>query len=46
MTVFKYEEERHKNLAPYNRWYFQNNVVKPEEQGKGYERLLLNLIII
>jgi ribosomal protein S18 acetylase RimI-like enzyme len=45
MTVFKYEEERHKELAPYDHWYFQNIAVKPEEQGKGYGGLLIRTMI-
>jgi len=45
MTVFKYEEERHKELVPYDHWYFQNIAVKPEEQGKGYGGLLINTMI-
>ncbi len=45
MTVFKYEEERHKELAPYDHWYFQNIAVKPEEQGKGYGGLLISTML-
>ena len=45
MAIFKYEEERHKHLVPYNHWYFQNIAVKPEEQGKGYGGLLISTII-
>ena len=45
MTVFKYEEERHKYLVPYNHWYVQNIAVKPEEQGKGYGGLLINTML-
>ncbi len=45
MTVFKYEEERHKELAPFDHWYFQNIAVKPEEQGKGYGGLLISTMI-
>ncbi|MFW9938873.1 MAG: GNAT family N-acetyltransferase [Candidatus Thorarchaeota archaeon] len=45
MTVFKYEEEKHKELAPYDHWYFQNIAVKPEEQGKGYGGLLIRTMI-
>ncbi|NHJ26031.1 MAG: N-acetyltransferase [Candidatus Lokiarchaeota archaeon] len=45
MAVFKYEEERHKELAPYDHWYFQNIAVKPEEQGKGYGGLLINTML-
>ncbi len=36
MTVFNYEEERHRELAPFRHWYFQNIAVKPEEWNKGY----------
>ena len=45
MTVFKYEEERHRELAPYDHWYFQNIAVKPEEQGKGYGGLLISSML-
>ena len=45
MTVFKYEEERHKDLAPYDHWYFRNIAVKPEEQGKGFGGLLINTML-
>ena len=45
IIVFKYEEERHKELAPYNHWYFQNIAVKPEEQGKGYGGLLIKTMV-
>ena len=45
MTVFKYEEERHKHLVPYDHWYFQNIAVKPEEQGKGYGGLLISTML-
>jgi hypothetical protein len=45
MAVFGYEEERHKELAPYDHWYFQNIAVKPEEQGKGYGGLLISTMI-
>jgi ribosomal protein S18 acetylase RimI-like enzyme len=45
MAVFKYEEERHKELAPYDHWYFQNIAVKPEEQGKGYGGLLISTLL-
>ncbi len=45
MTVFKYEEERHKELVPYDHWYFQNIAVKPEEQGKGYGGLLISTML-
>ncbi|UCC19004.1 MAG: GNAT family N-acetyltransferase [Promethearchaeota archaeon] len=45
MTVFKYEEERHKELVPYEHWYFQNIAVKPEEQGKGYGGLLIKTML-
>jgi len=45
MTVFKYEEERHKELAPYDHWYFQNIAVNPEEQGKGYGGLLISTML-
>ena len=45
MRIFNYEEERHKHLVPYDHWYFQNIVVKPEEQGKGYGGLLISTMI-
>jgi len=45
MAVFNYEEERHKELVPYDHWYFQNIAVKPEEQGKGYGGLLISTLI-
>ncbi|MHA2393551.1 MAG: GNAT family N-acetyltransferase [Promethearchaeota archaeon] len=45
MTVFNYEEERHKELVPYDHWYFQNIAVKPEEQGKGYGGLLISTML-
>ena len=45
MTVFNFEEERHKHLVPYDHWYLQNIAVKPEEQGKGYGGLLISTMI-
>lgn len=45
MMVFKYEEERHKDLVPNDHWYLQNIAVKPEEQGKGYGGLLIKAMI-
>ena len=45
MAVFNYEEERHRELVPYDHWYFQNIAVKPEEQGKGYGGLLIRTMI-
>ncbi len=45
MTVFKYEDEKHKELAPFDHWYFQNIAVKPEEQGKGYGSLLISSML-
>ena len=45
MTVFKYEEIKHKELAPFDHWYFQNIAVKPEEQGKGYGGLLISTML-
>lgn len=45
MTIFKYEEERHKDLVPYKHWYFQNIAVKPEKQGKGYGGLLISTML-
>lgn len=45
MTVFKYEDERHKELAPFDHWYFQNIAVKPEEQGKGYGGLIISTML-
>ena len=45
MTVFNYEDKRHKELVPYKHWYFQNIAVKPEEQGKGYGGLLINTML-
>jgi len=45
MAIFNYEDEKHKELVPYDHWYFQNIAVKPEEQGKGYGRLLINTMI-
>jgi len=45
IIVFKYEEERHKDLAPYDHWYFQNIAVKPDEQGKGYGGLLISTML-
>ncbi|MFW9873594.1 MAG: GNAT family N-acetyltransferase [Candidatus Thorarchaeota archaeon] len=45
MTVFKYEEERHKEHVPHDHWYFQNIAVKPEEQGKGYGGLLIRTLL-
>ncbi|MFW9939814.1 MAG: GNAT family N-acetyltransferase [Candidatus Thorarchaeota archaeon] len=45
MTVFNYEEERHKHHVPYDHWYFQNIAVKPEEQGKGYGGLLISTLL-
>ena len=45
MAIFNYEEEKHKELVPYEHWYFQNIAVKPEEQGKGYGGLLISTMI-
>jgi len=45
MTVFNYEDKKHKELVPYNHWYFQNIAVKPEEQGKGYGGLLISTML-
>lgn len=45
MTVFNYEDEKHKELAPFDHWYFQNIAVKPEEQGKGYGGLLISTML-
>ncbi|MHA1987450.1 MAG: GNAT family N-acetyltransferase [Promethearchaeota archaeon] len=45
MAVFKYEEERHRELVPQKHWYFQNIAVKPEEQGKGYGGLLISSML-
>ncbi len=45
MTVFKYEDEKHKELTPFDHWYFQNIAVKPEEQGKGYGGLLIKTML-
>ncbi len=45
MKIFRYQEERHKALAPFKHWYFENIAVKPEEQGKGYGGLLISSII-
>ena len=45
MMIFNYEEERHKELVPYDHWYFQQISVKPEEQGKGYGGLLISTML-
>ena len=45
MAIFNYEEERHKELVPYDHWYFQNIAVKPKEQGKGFGGLLISTMI-
>ena len=45
ITVFKFEEERHREHAPFDHWYFQNIAVKPEEQGKGYGGLLIRSLL-
>ncbi|MFX1569072.1 MAG: GNAT family N-acetyltransferase [Promethearchaeota archaeon] len=45
IIVFKYEEERHRALAPFDHWYFQNIAVKPEEQGKGYGSYLISTML-
>ncbi len=45
MAIFNYEDEKHKELVPYDHWYFQNIAVKPEEQGKGYGGLLISTMI-
>jgi len=45
ITVFKYQEERHKDLAPYDHWYFHNIAVKPDEQGEGYGGLLISTML-
>jgi hypothetical protein len=45
MVIFNYEDEKHKELVPYDHWYFQNIAVKPEEQGKGYGGLLISTMV-
>jgi ribosomal protein S18 acetylase RimI-like enzyme len=45
MTIFNFEEERHKHHVPYDHWYFQNIAVNPEEQGKGYGGLLISTML-
>jgi ribosomal protein S18 acetylase RimI-like enzyme len=45
MTVFKFEEERHRHHVPDEHWYFQNIAVEPEEQGKGYGGLLISSLL-
>ncbi|MFX0083980.1 MAG: GNAT family N-acetyltransferase [Candidatus Hodarchaeota archaeon] len=45
MTVFKFEEERHRYHVPDKHWYFQNIAVEPEEQGKGYGGLLISTML-
>ncbi|MHA2087311.1 MAG: GNAT family N-acetyltransferase [Promethearchaeota archaeon] len=45
MTVFNYEDERHKEFAPFDHWYFQNIAVNPEEQGKGYAGILISTML-
>jgi ribosomal protein S18 acetylase RimI-like enzyme len=45
ITVFSFEEKKHKELAPFDHWYFQNIAVKPEEQGKGYGSLLISTML-
>ncbi len=45
MTVFKYQESIHKDLVPFDHWYLQNIVVKPEEQRKGYGGLLIGAML-
>ncbi|MHA1932547.1 MAG: GNAT family N-acetyltransferase [Promethearchaeota archaeon] len=45
MAVFNYEEERHRELAPNDHWYFQQISVMPEEQGKGYGGHLISTMI-
>ena len=45
MTVLNYEEERHKDLVPYDHWYLQNIAVHPNEQGKGYGGLLIKTVL-
>jgi ribosomal protein S18 acetylase RimI-like enzyme len=41
MSIFNYEEERHKALVPFEHWYLQNIAVDPSEQRKGYGSLLI-----
>ena len=45
IAVFSYEEEKHKEHAPFDHWYFQNIAVKPEEQGKGNGSLLISTML-
>ncbi len=45
MTIFKYEEIKHKELVPFEHWYLQNIAVKPEEQRKGYGGLLMGAML-
>ena len=45
ITVFNYEEAKHKELVPYDHWYLQNIAVKPEEQRKGYGGLLVGAML-
>jgi ribosomal protein S18 acetylase RimI-like enzyme len=45
MSVYSYLERKHRQLVPYNHWYLQNIAVRPEEQGKGYGKLLLSSMI-
>ena len=45
IAVFSFEEEKHKEHAPFDHWYFQNIAVHPEEQGKGYGSLLISTML-
>jgi len=45
LPLFKYQEERHKELVPYDHWYFQQISVKPEEQRKGFGGLLIRTML-
>ncbi|MBD3340308.1 MAG: GNAT family N-acetyltransferase [Candidatus Lokiarchaeota archaeon] len=45
MTVFNYEESKHRELAPFDHWYLQNIAVKPAEQSKGYGGQLISAMI-
>ena len=45
MAIFKYQEERHRALVPFDHWYFQNIAIEPEEQGKGNGSLLISTML-
>lgn len=45
MRIFRYEDRKHKELVPQKHWYLQNIAVHPEEQGKGFGKLMLSSML-